>query len=363
MSGVGGQREGSTNRKAAVSGTPFSSQGYLWDGNNKTEEAENPQKLTTSEEKQSGQASVYQQQQKQYVAPYVVITPNETKRNQLQQIAKRELDDLERWKEEHRPGPIKLVPQRLGGKESEAQARQKQQMMLMQSKYQQKHKREEYVKAKKAAEEDEILKKRAIQREKAETLEVKKRQQEMQRREMFLEDQYYKTNELLNRLELGLPKSDSCQIANRGPKSTAWTTSRTYRQVLRENENRRLEEMKQEQRKKAELMEFKQKQKEEARTRVLQNEQRRVNNAFLDRLQNKTRPNSICQPGYSGSLEYLSDGAWMNARKTWVQASRKSRHDKEADILAAGVFQILELEKNSYKLRDNPGPRWRAREP
>lgn len=29
-------------------------------------------------------------------------------------VAKKELDDLERWKEERRPGPIKLVPQRLG---------------------------------------------------------------------------------------------------------------------------------------------------------------------------------------------------------------------------------------------------------
>nr|XP_047902905.1 epithelial-stromal interaction protein 1 isoform X1 [Anser cygnoides] len=216
------------------------------------------------------------------VSSYVLITPNETRRNQLQQIAKKELDDLERWKEEHRSRPIKLIPQRLGGKDSEAEARQKQQMMLVQSKYQQKHKREEYMKAKKAAEEAEILKKKAIQREKAERLEVKKRQQEMQRREMFLEDQYYKTNELLNRLDSGLPKSDSCQIANHGPESTAW----------------------------AHLKESKQKQEEEARTRALQNEQRRVNNAFLDRLQNKAQSNSTCQPGYSGSLDYLSNGAW-----------------------------------------------------
>ncbi|NWQ68329.1 ESIP1 protein, partial [Neopipo cinnamomea] len=160
------------------------------------------------------------------VSPYVLVTPNETRRKQLQQsklnFAKKELDDLERWKKEHKPGPITLVPQRLGGKESEAQARQNQQMMLMQSKYQQKRKREEYAKAKKAAEEAEILKKKTIQREKAQRLEVKKKQQEMQRREMFLEDQNYKTNELLNRLDMGLPKSDSCQIANPGPESTAW---------------------------------------------------------------------------------------------------------------------------------------------
>ncbi|NWV50658.1 ESIP1 protein, partial [Daphoenositta chrysoptera] len=247
------------------------------------------------------------------VGPYVLVTPNETRRKQLQQIAKKELDDLERWKKEHRPGSIKLVPQRLGGNESEAQARQNQQMILMQSKYQKKHKREEYVKAKKAAEEAEILKKKAIQREKAERLEVKKRQEEMQRREMFLEDEKYKTNELLNRLDMGLPKSDSCQIANPGPESTAWKRSHAYKQALREDENRRLEEMKQEQRRKAELMEFKQKQEEETRTRAHQKEQRsclqslfifyctlRVNNAFLDRLQNKTQPSKIYQPGHTG---------------------------------------------------------------
>ncbi|NWV23929.1 ESIP1 protein, partial [Origma solitaria] len=215
-------------------------------------------------------------------------------------VAKKELDDLERWKEEHRPGPITLVPQRLGGNESEAQVRKNQQMILVQSKYQKKHKREEYIKAKKAAEEAEILKKKAIQREKAERLEVKKRKEEMQRRENWLEDQKYKTNELLNRLDVGLPKSDSCQIANPGPKSTAWERGHAYKQALREDENRRLEEMKQEQQRKAELMEFKQKQEEEARIRAHQNELRRVNNAFLDRLQNKTQPNNVNQPGYTG---------------------------------------------------------------
>ncbi|XP_031360632.1 epithelial-stromal interaction protein 1 isoform X2 [Lonchura striata] len=270
MSGVGGWREG--NRYRASINTPSSSPGNPWHGNNEREKGESTQKLTASEEKQGGQESVHQQQQKQYVGPYVLVTPNETRRIQLQQIAKKELDDLEQWKKEHRPGPIMLVPQRLGGNESEAQVRQNQQMILMQSKYQKKHKREEYVKAKKAAEEAEILKKKAIQREKAERLEVKKRQEEMRRREMLLEDQKYKTNELLNRLDVGLPKSDSCQIANPGPKSTAW----------------------------AELLEFKQKQEEEIRTRSLKNEQRRVNNAFLDRLQNKTQPNNMYYPGYTG---------------------------------------------------------------
>ncbi|KAM9021956.1 epithelial-stromal interaction protein 1 isoform 1-T2 [Ara ararauna] len=303
MSGIRGWRDGSRYRMAAASGTPQSSQDYLWDGTKKREETENPQKPTTSKEEQSGQESGYQQQQEQYVGPYVLITPNKTRRNQLQQIAKKELDDLERWKEEQRQRPINLAPQRLGGKESEAQVRQNQQMMLMQSKYQQKQKRKEHIKAKKEAEEAEILKKKALQREKAERLEVKKRQQEMQRREMFLEDQYHKTNEFLNRLDLGLPKSDSCQIANHGTESTAWMRSHTYKQALREDETRRLEEMKQEQQRKAELMEFKQKQEEEDRMRARQDEQRRVNNAFLDRLQNKTQSMNIHQPEHYGSLD------------------------------------------------------------
>lgn len=66
MSGLGGWKEDGRYRRAAASSTPFSSQSYLWDGNNKTEEAENPQNpQTTSEKEQSGQASVYQQQQEQ----------------------------------------------------------------------------------------------------------------------------------------------------------------------------------------------------------------------------------------------------------------------------------------------------------
>ncbi|XP_042694873.1 epithelial-stromal interaction protein 1 isoform X1 [Centrocercus urophasianus] len=316
MSGVRGWTEGRSYGTAGGTGRRplpaphLGQEGYLRDKSNQTEEAGNSQQLMRSGGEQKNQPSTYQQQQERHFNSYVLITPNESRRNRLQQIAKKELDDLEQWKEKHRLGPIKLAPQRLGGKESEAQARQKQQMMFTQSKYQQKHKREEYMKARKAAEEAEILKKKAIQREKAERLEVKKRQQEMQRREMFLEDQFHKTNELLNRLDSGLPKNDSCQTANCGPESTAWARSRIYKRALREDENRRLEEMKQEQRRKAQLMESKQKQKEEARIRAHQDEQRRVNNAFLDRLQKKTQSNNISQPGYSGSLDYCSDGAW-----------------------------------------------------
>ncbi|XP_023802742.1 epithelial-stromal interaction protein 1-like isoform X1 [Cyanistes caeruleus] len=114
MSGVGGWKEGSRYRTATASHTPSSSQGNPWHGNSEMEKGENAQKLAASEEKQRGQASAHPQQQHRYVGPYVLVTPNETRRKQLQQIAKKELDDLEQWKKEHRPGPIMLVPQRLG---------------------------------------------------------------------------------------------------------------------------------------------------------------------------------------------------------------------------------------------------------
>ncbi|XP_019356076.1 epithelial-stromal interaction protein 1 isoform X2 [Alligator mississippiensis] len=197
-----------------------------------------------------------------------------------------------------------------GGRISEAEVRQKQQINLMQSKYQQKLKREEYARIKREAEEAEIQKKKAIQREKTEKLEEKRRQEEQQRREMFYEDRSLKTNELLNRLDLGLPERNSCQIANRGPESTAWERSHSYRETQKEIENRRLQQMKEEQRCKSELLEVKRKQEEEKRTKVHQNEHRRVNNAFLDRLQNQNQVHGTYQSGYFGSVDHFGGDSW-----------------------------------------------------
>ncbi|XP_066239811.1 epithelial-stromal interaction protein 1 [Saccopteryx leptura] len=211
---------------------------------------------------------------------YTLITPNENRRNQIQRIAEKELENLEKWKEQHRAKPVNLVPRRLGGSQSEAEVRQKQQLQLMQSKYQQKIKREEAVGIKKKAEEAEIQKMKAIQREKSNKLEEKKRIQENLRREAFREHQQYKTAEFLSRLETELPNRSTCQIACRDVQSSTWS----------------------------ELLEFKRQQQEEERTRTHQDEHRRVNNAFLDRLQGKSQP---------GGLEH-SGGCWnMNRGNSW----------------------------------------------
>ncbi|XP_045834067.1 epithelial-stromal interaction protein 1 isoform X4 [Meles meles] len=211
---------------------------------------------------------------------YTMIVPNENRRNQIKRIAEKELESLEKWKEQHRVKPVNLAPRRLGGSQSEAEVRQKQQLQLMQSKYQQKLKREESVRIKKEAEEAKMQKMKAIQREKSNKLEEKKRLQENLRREAFREHRQYKTAEFLSRLAAELPDRSTHQIALHDPQSSTWS----------------------------ELLEFNRQQQEEERTKTHQAEHRRVNNVFLDRLQGKSQP---------GGSEHFG-GHWnMNSGNSW----------------------------------------------
>ncbi|XP_032258841.1 epithelial-stromal interaction protein 1 isoform X1 [Phoca vitulina] len=221
---------------------------------------------------------------------YTVIAPNENRRNQIQRIAEQELQSLEKWKEQHGAKPINLAPRRLGGSQSEAEVRQKQQLQLMQSKYQQKLKREESVRIRKEAEEAKMQKMKAIQREKSNKLEEKKKLQESLRREAFREHRQYKTAEFLSRLEAELPDRSTRQIALRDPQSSTWARSQAYKDSLKEEENKKLQKKKEEQHQKSELLEFNRQQQEEERTKTHQAEHRRVNNVFLDRLQGKSQP-------------------------------------------------------------------------
>ncbi|XP_032729850.1 epithelial-stromal interaction protein 1 isoform X1 [Lontra canadensis] len=239
---------------------------------------------------------------------YTMIVPNENRRNQIKRIAEKELESLEKWKEQHRAKPVNLAPLRLGGSQSEAEVRQKQQLQLMQSKYQQKLKREESVRIKKEAEEAKMQKMKAIQREKSNKLEEKKRLQENLRREEFREHRQYKTAEFLSRLATELPDRSTHQIALHDPQSSTWARSQAYKDSLKEEENKKLQKMKEEQHQKSEFLEFKQQQQEEERTKTHQAEHRRVNNVFLDRLQGKSQP---------GGLEHFG-GHWnTNSGNSW----------------------------------------------
>ncbi|XP_012504266.1 PREDICTED: epithelial-stromal interaction protein 1 isoform X2 [Propithecus coquereli] len=211
---------------------------------------------------------------------YTVIAPPENRRNQMQSIAAQELANLEKLKEQHRAKPVYLVPRRLGGSQSEAEVRQKQQLQLMQSKYQQKIKREESIRIKKEAEEAKLQKMKAIQREKSNKLEEKRRNEENLRRETFREHQQHTNAEFLSRLNMKLPNKSTCPTALPDSRSSTWS----------------------------ELLELKWQQQEEERARIHRTEHRRVNNAFLDRLQGKSQPGGLEQSG----------GDWnMNSGNSW----------------------------------------------
>ncbi|XP_061485887.1 epithelial-stromal interaction protein 1 isoform X1 [Rhineura floridana] len=226
-----------------------------------------------------GPASSSGQQHLSSLGAYVVIPPNPARRNRLQKIANKELEDLAKLKEQYKPGLINLTPQKLGGRISEAEVRQKQQLEHIQSKYQQK----------------------------ANKLEEKQRQQEWQRQQMLDEDHHLKTTEFLKRLDISPCRRTPCQTDHHNLKSTAWTRSQSYKQIQRQEENRKLQEMKEEQRRKAELLELKQRQEERIRMKAHQNEQRRVNNEFLDRLQNSCQPGGMYQSGRRGNMDFSAD--------------------------------------------------------
>ncbi|XP_062051312.1 epithelial-stromal interaction protein 1 isoform X3 [Lepus europaeus] len=245
-----------------------------------------------------------------HTGAYTLIAPNEHRRNQIQRIAEQELANLERWKEQNRAKPVHLVPRQLGGSLSEVEVWQRQQLQLMLSKHQKKLKREGSARIRKEAKEAKLQKMKAVQREKikgSNKFETERQFQEHLRREAYRHHQY-KTAEFLSRLDAGLPNRSACQIAPRDPQSSAWARSQAYKDSLREEENRKLQRMKDEQRQKNELLELKRQQQEEERTKMLQSEHRRVNNAFLDRLQGKSQPGGLGQSG----------GYWnMNSSNSW----------------------------------------------
>ncbi|XP_068382589.1 epithelial-stromal interaction protein 1 isoform X2 [Eschrichtius robustus] len=217
---------------------------------------------------------------RRFTGAYTLIVPNEKRRNEMQQMAAKELKDLERWKEQQRTKPINLAPMQLGGNQSEVEVRQRQQLQLIQSKYQKKLKREEYIRIKREAEEAEIQKMKAVQREKSNKLEEKKRRQENLRREALREHQQCKTAEFLRRLDTESPHRGTCPVAVSDPQSSA----------------------------SSELLEFKREQQEEERARIHQAEHRRVNNAFLDRLQGESQP---------GGLQHFGGNWNMNSGNSW----------------------------------------------
>ncbi|XP_044141003.1 epithelial-stromal interaction protein 1 isoform X1 [Bufo gargarizans] len=276
-------------------------------------------------------------QEPQTSSPCRIIQPDPSKRERLLRLARKEEEEYERFKESKRPGPIHLPPMILGGQTPEPEVRQQQQRIQAQSKYQKMFKRDEYKRKQKEEEEAQIQEMKDIQRRKAEKLENKRQQEDLERRQRWHEDRYKRNNHFLDRFQptnhtydrrfgqlnewatnqeqdedwkSEQPLKLSHKMYTQDPEKNLRNMEKknnnlsftenisykskhqTYRQQQKEEEERRLKEMKAEQCKKAEAL----KQHQEENTLSQEEERRRVNNAFLDRLQRQ----NTSQNEYSG---------------------------------------------------------------
>ncbi|XP_043987077.1 epithelial-stromal interaction protein 1 [Gambusia affinis] len=213
--------------------------------------------------------------QPQYSGAFTVIPPNQTIRNKIKETAQKGMDNLQRYREAHRPGPLHLAPERLGGGDvTITEARQRQFTNQRNSSLQKKLKKEEMDKKKKQEEEEELQKMKATQREKAERLELKRRQEDERRQEQFHSDQTRKNDSFLQSLQRAAAPSASAAHTSSMNKVGDQETEKLTRS-----------------------------------TEELQLEHRRVNQAFLDKLE-------------------------RNARGSEVEASSRTVREEEAPCLA-----------------------------
>lgn len=141
------------------------------------------------------------QQQPQHHNGLTMITPNQSRINNLRANAQKEEEEFLRYREALRSAPVHIDPTRLGGGVTLAEARERQFTNQRCSKLQKKLKKEEEEKRRKAQEEKEIQEMKQRQREKAERLEQKRQQEHSRRREQFQLDQMRVTDRFLQQLE------------------------------------------------------------------------------------------------------------------------------------------------------------------
>ncbi|KAK5860625.1 hypothetical protein PBY51_022087 [Eleginops maclovinus] len=143
----------------------------------------------------------------QYSVGYTMIPPNESRRSKTQMMAQKEEEAFQRWREENRPQPVQPVSEKLGGTATMCAAREKQLSELRSAKLQKKLKQEEADKKRRQEEEEENQRMKDKQREKAERLEERERQEHQRRREQHRPDQLRKTETFLQRFERSVPSS------------------------------------------------------------------------------------------------------------------------------------------------------------
>ncbi|XP_073520004.1 epithelial-stromal interaction protein 1 isoform X2 [Phyllobates terribilis] len=145
----------------------------------------------------------------QYSSPCQVFQPNPVKREKLLrsklcyclQVARKEEEDYDHFKQSMSLGRIDLPPSRLGGYISESEARQQQQRILSQSKYQKMIQREDQRRKQKEEEDAKIQEMKDIQRKKSEKLEENRQKQDLERKQKWLEDRQQRNEAFFDRFQ------------------------------------------------------------------------------------------------------------------------------------------------------------------
>ncbi|XP_077393841.1 epithelial-stromal interaction protein 1 isoform X3 [Festucalex cinctus] len=135
-----------------------------------------------------------------YLGGVTMFAPNESRRNKTLNVAQKEEEELQKWKEAHRLAHVQTTPERLGGDATLAEVRERQFRNLRYCKMEKKSKQDELARRKKQEKEDEFLCKKKQQRHKAECLEEQKQTEEQKRREQMQQDHTKVNSAFLDKL-------------------------------------------------------------------------------------------------------------------------------------------------------------------
>lgn len=128
---------------------------------------------------------------------FTMITPNERRRQEISEQARREEENYQRHKENNRLGYVNYVGTAGGGQKTQTEARNEQARTHQSSKYESIQKRQAAREAPKKREEEEISKKKMEQRRKSE----QNKQLESERQRKLQEDHRSKNEAFLRRIE------------------------------------------------------------------------------------------------------------------------------------------------------------------
>lgn len=167
--------------------------------------------LDSQEQQQLGQRMSYQ-------GGYTMISPNEKKKQQIQQQAERGMQSYQQHKEQNRIGHMSYVGTAGGGQMSQEESRRKLVEENRNPSMRLREKREEYRVKQKQKEEEEINQKRLKQRQLAEKNELRKTQNEEDKRKKWDEERRRQNEAFLNKLE-GKGSKDHTPPQHRVPPS------------------------------------------------------------------------------------------------------------------------------------------------